>query len=78
MRGVKQHISIDLFFGWFESIPELADLVDESHWTVSKWKQRRSIPSEYWAAVIRAAKTKGKDLSADDLLAMHDRARRSA
>lgn len=60
----------DIFCIW-ETLPEMAADVDESHWTVSKWKQRDSIPQEYWAAVVDAAAKKGRKLSADDLLRMH-------
>jgi hypothetical protein len=63
---------LDLFSFW-KTVPELADEIGASHWTVQKWKQRRRIPVDAWAAVILAAKKKGKDLTTDDLLAMHSR-----
>lgn len=67
----------DLFKLW-GTIQEMADAVDESHWTVAKWKQRKSIPSGAWPKVISAARRKGKKLSADDLLSMHESPARAA
>lgn len=67
----------DLFKLW-DTITQMADAVDESHWAVAKWQQRGRIPSAAWPKVISAARRKGKKLSADDLLAMHESTRRSA
>ncbi len=64
--------SLDDVFGWWESIPAMAAAVGESHWTVQKWKTRERIPDTYWTSVIGAAKKIGKQLSADDLLLMHN------
>jgi hypothetical protein len=63
--------TITNLFGLWKTIPEMAEAIGESHWTVEKWKQRRRIPNGYWPAVISAARLKGKRLTADDLLAMH-------
>lgn len=64
----------DLFACW-DTIPDMAAAVGESHWTVAKWKKRKSIPSSAWPAVIKALKRKGKDIGATELLAMHTRSK---
>jgi hypothetical protein len=67
----------DIFDCW-ETIPEMATDVGVHEWNVSKWKQRGSIPRDAWTPVLAALKRKGKKLSADDLLAMHTRVRKSS
>lgn len=46
--------------------------------TVHKWAQRGSIPSRYHAELLRAATDRAIPLSADDVVAAHDRIRRAA
>lgn len=60
----------ELFACW-ASIAEMADDLGENQWRVQKWKQRGRIPVEVWQAVIDAVQRKGKDLTAEQLLAMH-------
>lgn len=71
-------LTLQTVFDWWDDDPAaLASAIGQKYETVKKWRQRSSIPSDHWPALILAAKAKGKDLSADDLLAMHERARRS-
>lgn len=67
----------ELFQLW-DSIPEMAEAVGKTHWSVKKWKQRGRIPSDDWPAVIAAARAKGKKLSAEQLLSMHGSTRRAS
>lgn len=67
----------DVFKIW-GSLAEMAEAIGRGHWTVQKWSQRKSIPSDAWPEVISAARRKGKKLSAEQLLSMHESARRSA
>jgi hypothetical protein len=46
--------------------------------TVHKWAQRNSIPSRYHATILRAALRRAIGLSADSLVAAHERPRRAA
>lgn len=62
----------DIFSCW-ETLPEMATDVGESHWAVRKWKQRGRIPDSAWTNVIEAMRRKGKNLSAEGLLVMHAR-----
>jgi len=64
--------TIDDIFKCWDTIAQMAEAVGEGQWKVQKWKQRGRIPQDSWAAVITAAKRKGKHLSADKLLSMHD------
>ena len=41
--------------------------------TVRKWRQRDSIPAEWWLPVIEAGNTAGKDLSAEQFTAIASR-----
>lgn len=41
--------------------------------TVRKWRQRESIPAEWWVPVIEAGKAHGKDLSAEQFAAIASR-----
>lgn len=43
--------------------------------TVHKWVQRNSIPSRYHAILLRAAPQRAIDLTADVLVAAHERRR---
>jgi hypothetical protein len=72
-------LTLKSVFNWWDDDPAaLAADIRQKYETVKKWRQRNSIPHEHWPALIVAAKAKGKDLSADALLSMHERARRSA
>lgn len=64
--------TLEKLFEIWDSATELAGDIGESHWAVQKWKQRGRIPSDAWPRVISAARRKGKKLSADDLLVMHE------
>jgi hypothetical protein len=71
MVDVKTTNPLTPVFSIWPSMVELAADIDESHWTVNKWWQRKRIPQDYWGKIVVAAKRKGKHLSADDLLAAH-------
>ena len=60
----------DIFSCW-DTVPDMADDVGVSCWRAKKWKARKRIPHSAWPSVMDAVKRKGKDLTADDLLAMH-------
>lgn len=51
--------AIQDIFEIFGSLSEMAVALDLPYQTVAKWSQRRRIPSDYWAAVIEAAKIRG-------------------
>jgi hypothetical protein len=61
----------DLFALW----PSDADLgrdIGVPYPTVSAWKQRGSIPTSHWPAIIRAASKRGyREVTADLLLSVH-------
>lgn len=38
--------------------------------TVRKWRQRDSIPAEWWVAIIEAAKARGNELTTDNLASL--------
>jgi hypothetical protein len=67
----------DIFKIW-GSLAEMAEAIGRGHWTVQKWSQRKSIPSDAWPDVIAAARRKGKKLSAEQLLSMHGTSLRRA
>lgn len=73
-----QSLTLKSVFDWWDDDDALASDVGQKRETVKKWRQRGRIPNEHWPALILAAKAKGKNLSADALLSMHERARRSA
>jgi hypothetical protein len=62
----------DLFACW-DSIADMASDVGVSTWRASKWRQRKRIPPEHWAAVLSALSRKGKDVGSDDLVRMHSK-----
>lgn len=68
LYGMK---SVNDVFRIWDSTVDMADDVGESHWTVSKWKQRKRIPQSAWMAVVQAAQRRGKKLTAENLLLMH-------
>jgi hypothetical protein len=76
--GDVKSLALKTVFDWWDDDSSLAADVSQNRETVKKWRQRSRVPDEHWPALILAAKAKGKDLSADMLLAMHERARRSA
>lgn len=67
----------DVFDNW-DTLTEMAADVGWGRDAVEKWRKRQSIPSAAWKALIQALRRKGKELTSDALLAMHERARRSA
>jgi prophage antirepressor-like protein len=67
----------DVFEIW-ASLADMAEAIGRSHWTVQKWSQRKSIPSDAWPDLIDAARRKGKKLSAEQLLSMHGSSMRRA
>lgn len=42
-----------------------ADIPDAGAWTVSKWWQRNTIPSEWWLAVLATDKARDAGLNAE-------------
>lgn len=74
IAGVK---TLKELFDCWDTIAQMASDVGESHWTVIKWRKRKSIPSSAWPALIKALKRKGKDIGAAELLAMHTKSARS-
>ncbi len=58
-------------FGIWGSLADMAEATGRSHWTVQKWSQRKSIPSDAWPDLIAAARREGKKLTAEQLLSMH-------
>jgi hypothetical protein len=67
----------DVFKIW-DSLADMAEAIGRSHWTVQKWSQRKSIPSDAWPDVIAGARREGKKLSAEQLLSMHGTSLRRA
>jgi len=55
--------------GFERSAELLAADIGAKRWTVIGWLRRESIPSEYWASVLRAAANHDIPLTADDLVA---------
>jgi hypothetical protein len=70
--------TIDDVFAEWESLTAMAADVGRTRAAVEKWRERQSIPSDAWTKLIQALRRKGKDLTSDQLLSMHERARRSA
>lgn len=70
--------TIDDVFNQWDTLTAMAADVGWSRDAVEKWKERQRIPSDAWSSLIGALKRKGKELTSDRLLAMHERARRSA
>lgn len=70
--------SLDTIFNSWETLTEMASDIRSPVDRIEKWKERSNIPSKYWPSVLSALRSKGKDLSADDLLRMHTAARRRA
>lgn len=73
-----QSLSLKTVFDWWDDDGAMASDVGVKREAAKKWRQRSRIPDEHWPALILAARAKGKNLSADALLAMHERTRRSA
>jgi hypothetical protein len=53
----------------------LAGEVGSKAETVRKWRQRDSIPAEWWLPVIEAGKARGHALTADTLAALAGRSK---
>lgn len=70
--------TIDEVFDEWDTLTAMAADVGWTRDAVEKWKERKSIPSRAWPAVIAAAKARGKRLSAEQLLSMHRAATRRA
>ena len=51
----------------------LAEDVATTKERVDKWAQTGSIPARFHAAVLRAATVRGFEVTADDIVRMHDR-----
>lgn len=67
----------DVFNSW-GTLTELASEVGWGQDAVEKWRKRQSIPSAAWKPLIQAMRRKDIQLTTDQLLSMHERARRSA
>lgn len=63
--------SVPEVFGCWDTVPEMASDVGVPEARAKKWRQRKRIPHSAWPSLMAALKRKGKDVSADDLLAMH-------
>lgn len=61
-------IEVDDIFEIWDPLTTMATALDLPYQTVAKWKQRGRIPSEYWAQVIEAAKTKGHKVTLQQLV----------
>jgi hypothetical protein len=70
--------TLDDIFGAWDTITAMASDLDKPRARVEKWQERSRIPSDYWPGLIDALRRKGHELTSDDLLAMHERSRRSA
>ena len=58
------------FVTLIEQWPSLADFaldIGQKRETVQKWKQRDSIPSAHWLAIIQAAQKRGIEVSIEAL-----------
>jgi hypothetical protein len=64
-------VVLDDVFGLWDALVDLANDIGQSQWAVIKWKKRKTIPPEYWAAICAAANSRGKHLTADDLMRVH-------
>ena len=53
--------------GLFGSPDALAAEIGAKAETVRKWRQRNSIPAEWWLPVIKAAHARGRILTADEM-----------
>jgi hypothetical protein len=63
--------SVPEVFGCWPTVPKMADDVGVPEARAKKWLQRKRIPHTAWPSLIAALRAKGKDVSADELLAMH-------
>lgn len=63
---MEQHSFRDVIEEW-PSPDKLAEDVGANTEAVRKWKQRNSIPAEYWLPLCRAAAKRGKQISVDRL-----------
>lgn len=52
------------------TVAEFARDVGQNVAAVKKWKQRDSIPSVHWLAVVQAAQSRGIEISLNDLAAI--------
>ena len=62
--------------GLWETPEALAEAISAKPAAVRKWKQRDSIPSPWWASVIRAAADRGHTITSEQLTEIADRARK--
>lgn len=63
--------SIDTFgdlIGQWRSVREFAERMGVSPNTAAGWKRRNSVPSDYWADLLRAAAEQEIPVAADDLV----------
>lgn len=83
MEGMDTPLTVrDIIALW----PSRAALAEDIHLendpvtleTVHKWSQRNSIPPRYHAPLLRAANCRNIQLSADTLVAAHERLRKVA
>jgi hypothetical protein len=51
----------------WDSPDALAEAIGVKVETVRKWRQRDSIPSDYWLRLLESARATGKPVTADDL-----------
>ncbi len=82
-RGMDSNLTVRAIIDMWPSRAALAEDVGTPDdpvtlATVHKWAQRNSIPSQYHAPLLRAAGRREIALSANQLVAAHERPRRAA
>lgn len=59
---------VDVVIAEFGTMTEVARVVNRNIGAVSKWRRRGLIPNEVQAAILDAAKARGINVSAEDLI----------
>lgn len=78
MGDMQQIISIKSLLKIWASRQVFADDVGVAKPRVDKWAQMNAIPARFHGAVLRAAKDRGVEISAQALVDLHDRPEEAA
>ena len=63
----REQITFDAILDLWPSLADLARDISEAPETVRMWKYREHIPPKHWGPILRAATSRGIEISFDDL-----------
>lgn len=78
MKTNHQPLTVEAVFTAFGGVTKLSEALERKLGTVSAWKSRGSIPSDYWNDLVRLARERGLDFITHEALASIGRSERAA